>query len=138
MSQTTRFKAALSILSATLLLSASQVGFGQAAADDGARREAVELRIEELKERLELTPEQESRLAPIIEARNARLRELRSSAGGDTSRRARMAALKEARKVQADFSAQIAPILTREQQDEWEEIREEVRAAAKERMRERR
>jgi hypothetical protein len=138
MSKTTRFKAALSILSATLLLSASQAGFGQAAADDGARREAVELRIEELKERLELTPEQESRLAPIIEARNVKLRELRSSTGGDTSRRARMAALKEARKIQADFSAQIAPILTKEQQDEWEEIRKEVRAAAKERMRERR
>lgn len=138
MSKTTRFNAILAICSATLLLGASQGGLAQDTAGDGARREAVELRIEELKERLDLTPEQESRLAPIIDARNARLRELRSSAGGDTSRRARMAALKEARKIQADFSAQIAPILTREQQAEWEEIREEARAAAKERMRERR
>jgi hypothetical protein len=138
MAKITRFKAALSIISATLLLGASHAGFAQTAAGDDARREAIELRIEELKERLELTPDQESRLAPIIEARNARLRELRSSAGGDTSRRARMETLKEARRIQADFSAQIAPILTQEQQAEWDEIRKEVRAAAKERMRERR
>jgi hypothetical protein len=138
MSKTTRVKATLAICSAMLLLGASHAGFAQSTTGDGARREAIDLRIEELKERLELTPEQETRLAPIIEARNAKLRELRSSAGGDTSRRARMAALKQARKIQADFSAQIAPILTKEQQAEWEEIREEARAAAKERMRERR
>lgn len=138
MPKSASLKFVLSIFSATLLLGASQAAFTQTAKDDSARRDAVELRIEELKARLELTPEQESRLAPIIEARNAELRELRSRAGGDSSRRARMAALKEARKIQADFSAKIAPILTKEQQAEWEEIREEARNAAKERMRERR
>lgn len=138
MSKTTRFKATLAIGSAVLLLGASHAAFAQSTASDGARREAVELRVEELKERLDLTPDQESRLAPIVDARNAKLRELRSNTGGDTSRRARLAALKEARKIQADFSAQIAPILTKEQQAEWAEIREEARAAAKERMRVRR
>jgi uncharacterized coiled-coil DUF342 family protein len=137
-SRAIRFKTTLSIVSAMLLLSFSPFGFAQTATGDGARREAAELRIEELKERLQLTPEQESRLAPIIEARNSKLRELRSSMEGDSSRRARMAALKEARKIQADFSEKIAPILTKEQQAEWEKIREEFRAAAKQRMRDRR
>lgn len=89
------------------------------------------------KTRLALTPEQESQLAPLIDARNARLRELRSSAGGDTSRRARIATLKEARKIQEDINARIAPILMKGQQAEWEDICKEVRAAAKERMRDR-
>jgi hypothetical protein len=138
MVKTSQVKRALSILSGLVLFGAPQVGLADDNEGEGGRREAVELRIEELKERLALTPEQEARLAPIIEARNARLRELRSSTGGDASRRGRIAMLKQARKIQEDFSAQIAPILTREQQAEWEEIRKEVRAAAKERMRERR
>lgn len=45
--------------------------------------------------------------------------------------------LKDARKIQEDFNAQISPILTKEQQKEWEEIRKEVREAAKQRMHER-
>ena len=134
----TRLRSTLSTLTAIVLLGSSQVGLAQTAQVDGARREALELRVDELKERLALTPEQETQLAPIIEARNASLRELRASAGADTSRRARMATLKKARKIQDDFSAQIAPILTKEQKAEWDEIREEVRDAAKERMRERR
>jgi hypothetical protein len=136
--KTSQVRRALSILSALVLFGAPQIGLADDSESDGGRREAVELRIEELKKRLALTPEQESRLAPIVEARNARLRELRSSSGGDTSRRGRMAMLKQARKIQEDFSAQIAPILSKEQQAEWEDIRKEVRAAAKERIRERR
>jgi DNA repair photolyase len=138
MTKTWQIRRALSILSVLVLFGAPQAGLADDNETERGRREAAELRIEELKERLALTPEQEARLAPIIEARNARLRELRSSAGGDTSRRGRIAMLKQARKIQEDFSAQIAPILTKEQQAEWEEIRKEVRAAAKERMRERR
>jgi hypothetical protein len=130
-------KAAFSVTAAILLLSWSQEGLEQTAADDGARRQAAELRIEELKQRLALTPEQETQLAPIIEARNAKLRDLRSSYGGDTSRRARFAMLKDARKIQEDFNAKISPILTKDQQKEWEAIRKEVREAAKARMRER-
>jgi DNA repair photolyase len=131
-----RSKTVLSVISAMLLLASSQASLAETG-DGGARREAMELRIEELKTRLALTTEQESQLAPLIDARNARLRELRSSAGGDTSRRARIATLKEARKIQEDFNARIAPILTKAQQTEWEQIRKEVRATAKERMRDR-
>jgi hypothetical protein len=125
------------IMMAMLVLSSSYDGVAQAAQDDGARREAAELRIEEIKERLALTPEQEKQLAPIIEARNSKLRDLRASHDGDTSRRARFAMLKEARQIQDDFNAQIEPILTKEQREEWAEIRKEARAAAQERRRER-
>lgn len=128
--------APISVLFA-LLLGFMQPGIAQSESAD-ARREAMELRVEELKQRLALTPEQEAQLAPLIEARNARLKELRASSGGDDSRRARMARLKQARKIQEDFNAQMAPVLTPAQQAEWEKIRQEVRATAKEKMRERR
>lgn len=127
--------AAATTLALLQLLSAAPAA---AAEGDGARREAAEVRIEELKQRLALTPEQEARLAPMIEARNDKLRKLRDSNGGDTSKRARFKTMKQARKIQEDFIAQVEPILTREQQAEWQKIRGEVRAAAKERMRERR
>jgi hypothetical protein len=137
MSMTSRPIAPLPVLFA-LLLGFLQPGLAQSEPADGARREAMELRVEELKQRLALTPEQEAQLAPLIEARNANLRKLRAGSGGDDSRRARMARLQQARKIQEEFNSMVAPILTREQQAEWGEIRKEVRAAAKERMRERR
>jgi hypothetical protein len=137
MQKVTYLTTIVSIVMAMLLLSSSYDGVAQASQDDGARREAAELRMEEIKQRLALTPEQEKQLAPIIEARNSKLRDLRSSKDGDTSRRARFAMLKEARKIQDDFNAQIEPILTKEQQKEWEEIRKEGRETAKERRRER-
>lgn len=133
-----RLRTAFWILSAGLLLGGSPAAMAQSASSEGARREAAEMRLEEFKQRLALTPEQESRLAPLIEARNARLRELRASKGSDTSRRARISTLKQARQIQEEFNAQVTPILTPEQQAEWQKIREEVKAAARERLRERR
>jgi hypothetical protein len=123
---------------ALVLLHLSSATIVAAAETDGARREAAEVRMEELKQRLALSPEQQAQLVPLVEARNVRLRDLRESNGGDQSRRARFKLMKQARKVQEDFTAQVEPILTQEQQVEWAKIRSEVRAAAKERMRERR
>jgi hypothetical protein len=133
-----RLKAVASATMAILLLGSSPQVLAQTSEGNSARREAAELRIEELKKRLALTSEQEAKLAPIIEARNDKLRDLRASSDGDTSRRAKIAMLKKARKIQEDFSAQIEPILTEQQQAEWEKFRKETRDAAKERMRERR
>ena len=67
------------------------------------RQQAAELKIEELKERLKLTPEQEQRLAPLVQDRNAKLKALRERSGEAPSRRERRAMLKEARGIQEDF-----------------------------------
>ena len=101
------------------------------------QRQAAELKIEELKKRLNLTPEQEQRLAPLVQERNAKLKALRERSGNDTSRRARKAMLKEARGIQENFVEQVEPILTPEQLKEWGAIRAEMRETARERLRER-
>lgn len=101
------------------------------------RQQAAELKIEELKQRLKLTPEQEQRLAPLVQDRNAKLKALRERSGEAPSRRERRAMLKEAREIQEDFVEQVEPILTKEQLKEWEAIRTELRETARERMRER-
>ena len=101
------------------------------------RQQAAELKIEELKERLKLTPEQEQRLAPLVQDRNAKLKALRERSGEAPSRRERRAMLKEARGIQENFIEQVEPILTKEQLKEWEAIRAELRETARERMRER-
>lgn len=101
------------------------------------RQQAAELKIEELKERLKLTPEQEQRLAPLVQDRNAKLKALRERSGDAPSRRERRAMLKEARGIQENFIEQVEPVLTKEQLKEWEAIRTELRETARERMRER-
>lgn len=122
--------AALLSLGASVLVSAAEVS--------DAQREAAELKIEELKSRLKLTAEQQAQLAPLVKARNAKLKELRAQRAGDGSRRGRRAMLKDARSIQEEFNQQLRPILTQEQMKEWQAIRAEVRATAKERWHERR
>lgn len=100
-----------------------------------AQREALDLKLQELHERLALTPDQEQKVAPILEERNAKLRDLWARHDPDSSRREKRALLSEAKAIQEDFTRQIQPILTKEQMREWEAFRNEMRAQAKERYR---
>lgn len=102
-----------------------------------AQREAIETKIQDLRERLALTAEQEQKLAPLLEERNAKLRELRAKSDPDASRREKRAMLSEAKTIQDDFDMRIAPILTQEQMKQWQEFRKEARSAAIERYRNR-
>jgi hypothetical protein len=101
------------------------------------QREAMQLKFEELRERLALTPEQEAKIAPLVQARNEKLKALRGSSGSEPSRRERLAMLKEARSIQQDFVERVEPMLTAEQKKEWAAIREEMKEAAKARRRDR-
>jgi protein CpxP len=101
------------------------------------QREAMQLKFEELRERLALTPEQEAKIAPLVQERNEKLKALRGSGGGEASRRERIAMLKEARGIQQEFVEQVEPMLTAEQKKEWAAIREEMKEAAKARRRDR-
>lgn len=126
-----------SILLAAVMGAALTPGARAADASD-SRREAMEMKIQELRERLALTPDQERQLAPILQERNEKMKELWSRHGADSSRRARRAMLKEARRIQEDFTRKIEPVLTDDQRREWEAAREKARSEAIARYRSRR
>lgn len=125
------------VIVALAVLVAAPSSAAEAEPSKEQRQQAAELKIEELKERLKLTPEQEQRLAPLVQDRNAKLKALRERSGDAPSRRERRAMLKEARGIQENFIEQVEPVLTKEQLKEWEAIRTELRETARERMRER-
>lgn len=101
------------------------------------RREEMALRLEEIKDRLNLTPEQEEKIRPLFQKRNEQLKALREKHGENLSRRERIAMFREARGIQNEFQEQLRPILTPEQMKEWEALRSEGRSAVRERRRSR-
>jgi hypothetical protein len=119
------------------LLCAAFPAGAPAAEPTDTQRQAMELKIQELRDRLALTPEQEEKLTPLVQARNDKLRELFSRYDADSSRREKRAMFSEARAIQEDFSEKLKPILTTQQMNEWEAFRKEARAEARERYRNR-
>lgn len=93
--------------------------------------------IEELRSRLNLTPEQEAQIAPYAEQRREKLEKIRNRTSSTTSRRDKRAALQEAKSAQDEFQRNVEPLLTKEQQAEWKKMREEARVQMKERLRNR-
>lgn len=92
-----------------------------------AEPDAAQLGMEQLRERLALTPDQEARIAPLVQARNQKLQALRGSMDADASRRQKRGALKEAREIQSEFVEKVEPLLTDTQKKEWEALRKEMR-----------
>ena len=110
------------------------VAAAQAPRIEAPSAEEVQQRLEAAKTRLDLTPEQEQRLRPIVEEEAKQLREIQQKYAGTTSRQDKRTALQEARAVQKDFRAKLEGILNPEQLSEWDEMRSEAR----ERFRQRR
>ncbi|MBX5461416.1 MAG: hypothetical protein IRZ28_10045 [Steroidobacteraceae bacterium] len=109
----------------------------RAAEASGTQREAMQMKLEELRERLALTPEQEAKIAPLVQARNEKLKALRSTSSPSASRREKRQQLQKVRAIQQEFVSQVEPLLTSEQKKEWEKIRSEMRESARERYRNR-
>ena len=107
------------------------------AADSSAPAPAPQISIDDLRARLNLTPEQQAAIAPYAEERKAKMEQVRSKLASATSRRDKLALAKEAKAIQDDFSSKVQPVLTPEQQAEWQKIREEMREQMKQRMRSR-
>ncbi|MBX5496518.1 MAG: hypothetical protein IRZ15_14390 [Bryobacteraceae bacterium] len=105
-----------------------------------AREERIEQakqRMEEIRQRLNLTPEQQEQIRPILMEEFERLRALRERAGSG-SRRDRRQMARELRDIQSDTEKKLKPILTPEQMEEYRKIREEARSRFREQMRNRR
>jgi hypothetical protein len=124
-------KAILHAFAVALLLGTSLAPSLAPAAEDPQ----AEVMIDELANRLKLTDEQRARIAPALEERNDRMRELLAQREAAASRRQRIALAREARDIQQDFVGRVNPVLTSEQQVDWKRLREEMRAKLKDRAR---
>lgn len=112
-----------------LLASAS---FGAAAQQPAVDPAAIQAALQEARARLQLTPEQEAQLKPLIQERNEALKAIRDKHAGDDSRRARRAMFREAKPVVENYQARVRTILNDAQYDEWERMRAEARERLKE------
>src|SRR5690606_17813581 len=89
--------------------------------------------MEELAARLDLDAAQQARIAPALQERNERLQGVTGKAGA--SRREKLQVLREARTIQQDFVSKVSPVLTKEQNAEWSQLRDETREQLSERRR---
>ncbi len=112
-----------------LLASAS---FGVAAQQPAVDPAAIQAALQEARARLQLTPDQEAQLKPLIQERNEALKAIRDKHAGDDSRRARRAMFREAKPVVENYQARVRTILNDAQYDEWEKMRAEARERLKE------
>ena len=90
--------------------------------------------LSSLRNRLELTPEQEKQLVPLFEKRQSELRhsqELLEQASTPQQQRDVMRDVEQAGK---QFNAQVERLLTPSQQHEWRDFISEFREKAKERI----
>lgn len=88
---------------------------------------AVQAMVEEAKARLNLTPEQETQIKPLMQRRNEALKAIRDKYAGENSRRARRAMFQEAQPVVENYHARLRTILNDAQYAEWEKMRDEAR-----------
>jgi hypothetical protein len=95
----------------------------------------MQTNIDDLKARLNLTPDQQAKIAPLAEERRAKLEGIRGKLSSASSRKEKREVLQEAKAIQDDFAGKVEPLLTPEQQAEWQKIREETRSKMIERWR---
>lgn len=98
---------------------------------------ATQSGIEELRSRLNLTPEQQSRIAPFADERKRKMQQIREQWNTASSRRDKRALMQQARQAQEEFTRNVEPLLTADQQAEWQKIREEGRKELRQRWQER-
>ena len=113
---------------ALLLMSAPPVMAVQDTSPDMQQVEQVQQRLQEIKERLELTPEQIEKIRPLLTEEIQKLRALREKYDGDEQNlltRLRMG--RELRSVQNATDEQLKKILSKKQMDEVGKIRDEGR-----------
>ena len=91
-----------------------------------------------VRNRLSLTPEQESKLAPIFERRAAELRKVREQLEAATSRAQKRTILRDAKHGADAFNSDVESVLDATQKSEWRELRAQTREKVKERYEEKR
>jgi Spy/CpxP family protein refolding chaperone len=100
---------------------------GAPAVPDQARQ-----RLEQIKERLKLTPEQVEQVRPILSDEVQKLKALRESNSGG-SRRDRRKMAREFKRIQDEADEQLKKVLSKEQMNELKKLRDERRQELRER-----
>lgn len=120
-----------------LILAAAILSPGTAGQQTQERRDAVQQRLAEVKERLALTPEQIEQVRPVLAEEAQRLRALRDKyeGSGSASRRSRRSMARELRDIRSDTDARLKRILSKSQMDELKKLREEWRRELRSRAR---
>jgi hypothetical protein len=91
-----------------------------------------------LRNRLELTPQQEEQLTPLFDQRVSELRETQHLLEQASTRQQKRDVLREAKIAGDAFNAQVERVLTPSQQHEWREFVSELKDKAKERAEQKR
>ncbi|HEY6512272.1 MAG TPA: hypothetical protein VI032_09850 [Burkholderiaceae bacterium] len=92
-------------------------------------------RLAQARQRLQLTPEQESKLRALLQDEAHKLRAIRDKYANDNSLQARGARSRELSALQEDFHTKLQGVLSPAQVDEWDKMAAERRAQARERQR---
>lgn len=99
-----------------------------------AQADQVRARLEQLVERLKLTPEQIERVRPVLVEEAQQLKALREKAGdAGESRRARLKLARELRAIQDRVDDELKKVLSKEQMNELKKVREERREQLRDR-----
>jgi hypothetical protein len=101
-------------------------------AAESSDRASAQLGMEELASRLNLSSDQQAKIAPALQERNSRLEALVKERDASRNRRDKIKALREARSIQQAFVGKVTPVLTAQQKSQWDKLREEMRAELKE------
>jgi periplasmic protein CpxP/Spy len=99
------------------------------AQDPSDRSADAQQKVAAIKERLNLTSDQEAKIKPLAEQRQQQLQGLRSKYSSDSSREDKQKMLQDARQIQEDFESQVEPILNSDQLAEWQKMKDESKAA---------
>ncbi len=118
-----------SVLVFALLLIAAAPAWARQQSGADQPREEVQQRLERIKERLALTPQQVEQMRPVLEDEVRRLKAVREKYDGSgQSRRARREIARELRDIRSAADERLQKILTEQQMAEMKKIREERRA----------
>jgi hypothetical protein len=90
--------------------------------------------LSSLSSRLELTPDQQDKLAPLFDKRISELRDAKARLEQAKSRQEQRDVLRATKQAGDEFNRQVESVLTPSQQHEWRDIRKELRAQAKQRI----
>lgn len=127
-------KLRIGLMAAALALGLPVLPAQQDSATQQQRMERAQQRLQEIKDRLKLTPEQEEQVKPIVMDEFQQLKAVRDKYAGDTNRRSRLKMAREMRDVQSDTENKLAKVLNKDQMAELKEMREQWRAQARDRM----
>ncbi|MGC4054107.1 MAG: hypothetical protein QM757_33905 [Paludibaculum sp.] len=107
--------------------------YAQQESVDPQKMERAQERLQQIKERLKLTPEQSEQVRPIVTEEFQQLKAIRDKHSGDSNRRGKLKMAREMRDVQSDTDKKLSKVLSKSQMDELKKMREEWRQQMRDR-----